>query len=47
MKIAIGSDHGGFALKQELIPFIEKLGFDINIRGDVVYFVTQLWRGTY
>ena len=33
MKIAIGSDHGGFALKQELIPFIEKLGFEVKDFG--------------
>lgn len=29
MKIAIGSDHGGYALKMELIPVIEKLGFEV------------------
>lgn len=28
-KIAIGSDHGGFNYKQELIPFIQSLGFEI------------------
>lgn len=29
MKIAIACDHGGFALKQELIPVIEKLGHEV------------------
>lgn len=33
MKIAIGSDHGGFALKRELIPFIEKLGYEVDDLG--------------
>lgn len=27
--IAIGSDHGGFALKETLKPFIQELGFDL------------------
>ena len=27
-RIAIGSDHGGFALKKELIPFIDSLGYE-------------------
>lgn len=29
MKIAIGSDHGAFALKQELIPYIRAAGHEI------------------
>lgn len=29
MNIAIGSDHGGFTLKQKLIPVIESLGYTI------------------
>ena len=33
MKIAIGSDHGGYALKMELIPVIEKLGFEVTDFG--------------
>lgn len=33
MKIAIGSDHGGFTLKKELIPFIETLGHDVTDFG--------------
>lgn len=28
-KIAIGSDHGGFQLKQALVPFIEALGYKV------------------
>lgn len=27
-RIAIGCDHGGFALKKELIPFIDSLGYE-------------------
>lgn len=33
MKLAIGSDHGGYALKTELIPFIETLGFEVTDFG--------------
>ena len=33
MKIAIGSDHGGFALKQALIPFLQKLGVEVADMG--------------
>lgn len=29
MKIAIAADHGGYAYKQELIPFIEELGHEV------------------
>lgn len=29
MKIAISSDHGGFCLKQELIPFLEGHGYQV------------------
>lgn len=29
MKIAIGSDHGGFALKSELVSFLRDLGHDV------------------
>ncbi len=33
MKIAIGSDHGGFHLKQRLIPVIESLGHQVENVG--------------
>lgn len=33
MKIAIGSDHGGFALKQALIPFLQGLDIDVADAG--------------
>ncbi len=33
MKIALGSDHGGFALKEELIPFIKGLGYELTDLG--------------
>ncbi len=29
MRIAIGSDHGGFSLKQELVEFLAGLGYEI------------------
>ena len=33
MKIAIGADHAGFALKQHLITALERLGHTVNDRG--------------
>lgn len=33
MKIAIGADHGGFRLKNELIAFIRSLGHEVDDRG--------------
>lgn len=33
MKIAIGSDHAGFELKQQLIPFLESKGMEMNDHG--------------
>ncbi|MFD2117062.1 ribose 5-phosphate isomerase B [Paenibacillus yanchengensis] len=33
MKVIIGADHGGFRLKQELIPFIESLGYTVEDVG--------------
>jgi len=33
MKIAIGSDHGGFRLKEEIIKVIEKLGHEVTDYG--------------
>ncbi len=29
MKIAIGSDHAGFPLKNELVPWLRKQGYDV------------------
>ncbi len=29
MKVAIGSDHAGFQLKQELVPFVRGLGHEL------------------
>lgn len=34
MKIFLGSDHAGFALKRKLIPFLEELGHEVVDRGD-------------
>ena len=33
MKIAIGSDHRGFPLKEKLIPFLRKSGFEVADLG--------------
>ena len=33
MRIAIGADHAGFALKQHLIDTLMRLGHDVNDRG--------------
>jgi ribose 5-phosphate isomerase B len=33
MRIAIGADHAGFALKQYLIGTLRRLGHDVNDRG--------------
>ena len=33
MKIAIGSDHAGFELKQQLIPYLESKSLDMNDHG--------------
>jgi deoxyribose-phosphate aldolase len=33
MKIAIGSDHGGFELKEQLIPYLKSLGHQIHDLG--------------
>jgi len=33
MRIAIGSDHGGFRLKEEIIKVIEKLGHEVTDYG--------------
>ena len=31
--LALGADHGGFELKQQLLPFIQGLGYDIHDVG--------------
>lgn len=33
MKIAIGSDHAGFELKQKLIPYLRSKGYDVKDFG--------------
>lgn len=33
MKIAIGADHAGFRLKDELIPFVKQLGHEVEDLG--------------
>ena len=33
MRIAIGADHAGFALKQHLIGTLQRLGHDVSDRG--------------
>lgn len=33
MKVVVGSDHAGFAMKRELIPFLHDLGHEIDDVG--------------
>ena len=33
MRVAIASDHGGFPLKEELVPFIRSLGHEVDDLG--------------
>ena len=33
MKVVVGSDHAGFAMKRELIPFLQGLGHEIDDVG--------------
>ncbi|MEN8199096.1 MAG: ribose 5-phosphate isomerase B [Thermodesulfobacteriota bacterium] len=33
MKIAIGSDHGGFALKEVILPLLKELGHEVDDVG--------------
>lgn len=33
MKIAIGSDHGAYTLKQDMINWLKDLGFDVEDKG--------------
>ena len=35
MKIVIASDHGGYALKRKLIPYMEEMGFCVDDVGCV------------
>lgn len=36
-KVFIGSDHAGFKLKQELLLYVEELGFDVEDKGAYVH----------
>jgi len=33
LRVAIGADHGGFAMKTQLIPFLQKQGFEVADLG--------------
>jgi RpiB/LacA/LacB family sugar-phosphate isomerase len=33
MRVAIGADHAGYPLKQEIIPFLESLGHEVSDLG--------------
>jgi ribose 5-phosphate isomerase B len=37
MKIYIGADHGGFALKGELINYLTKAGYEVEDEGNKTY----------
>ena len=34
-KIALGADHGGFSLKQELLPWLENCGYEVFDMGAI------------
>jgi ribose 5-phosphate isomerase B len=36
-KIYIGTDHAGFAIKEKLVPFLKKLGYEVVDCGDYKY----------
>lgn len=33
MKVLIGTDHAGFELKEEIVPFLKKLGYEVEDKG--------------
>ena len=33
MKVALGADHGGYGLKEELLPWLKKQGFEVLDMG--------------
>lgn len=33
MKIAIGCDHGGLALKEQIVPLLKEMGHDVDDQG--------------
>ena len=33
MKVAIGADHAGYALKQELVPWLRSIGYEVTDLG--------------
>src|SRR3989338_3693250 len=37
MKILVGSDHAGFGLKEKLIPYLQKLGHEVEDKGAYEY----------
>jgi len=37
MKIYFASDHAGFLMKDELIPFVKSLGFEVEDCGAFVF----------
>lgn len=36
-KVYFASDHAGFALKKELIPFVQELGYDVDDCGPATF----------
>lgn len=37
MKIYLGADHAGFELKEKLMPFLKKLGYEVEDKGAFKY----------
>ncbi len=40
-KVYIGTDHAGFAMKEGLVPFVKKLGYEVVDCGDYKYIPTD------
>ena len=40
--IALGCDHGGYELKQEIIKYLEEIGWNMDDINNVLFFLVSL-----